>query len=110
MQKIAAMLSLAGFALLACPLPGQCAELMPSPSVAGYSTEYAGRIHVRHGWARWPRLMYIEGYSPTAYAYEADAAANFNGLYPYPRYYAGHYDPYWYRYRGIYHDGWFSHR
>ena len=106
MKRIAVALSVAGFALLASALPGQSAELMANPSGA-YSGEYAGRVV--HRWHRWPRLLYIEGYSPSAYAYEADAAANYNGLYPYPRYYAGHYDPYWYRDHGVYHDGWHSH-
>jgi hypothetical protein len=101
MLKIAATLSVAGVLLLACPLPGQSAELMPSPS-----TEYANRVHVGYGWGRWHRVMYIEGYSPSAYAYDAAAAANFNGYWPYPRYYAGHYNPYWHRDYGPYHYGW----
>lgn len=100
MLKIAATLSVASFMLLACPLPGQSAELMPSPMVAKSS------IGVRTHWGRWHGLYYIEGYSPSAYAYEVYAASNVNGFYPYPRYYAGHYDPYWHRDYGPYRYGW----
>jgi hypothetical protein len=86
MLKIAATLSAAGLMLLACPLPSQSAELTPSPLVANTSTGY------HHGWHRWHRVAYIEGYSPSAYACDAYAASNYNG---YGRYYAGNYDPYW---------------
>ena len=97
MLKIAATLSVAGFMLLACPLPGQSAPLMPSPLAAKSSAENANKVEVRYGWHRWHGVLYIEGYSPSDYADDAYAAANVNGLYPYPRYYAGHYNPYWHR-------------
>jgi hypothetical protein len=106
MLKVAAMLSVAGLMLLASPLPGQTAPLMPNPLVAKSSTENANQVEVRYHWGRWHGVVYIEGYSPSAYAYDADAAANYNGLWPYPRYYAGHYNPYWHRDYGPYHYGW----
>ena len=106
MLKIAATLSVAGFMLVASPLPGQSAPLMPSPLVATSSTENANKVEVRYRWSRWHGVLYIEGYSPSAYAYDADAAANYNGLWPYPRYYAGHYNPYWHRDYAPYHYGW----
>jgi hypothetical protein len=106
MPRIAASLSAAGFMLLACPLPGQSAPLMPSPLLAKSSTENANKVEVRYGWGRWHGVRYIEGYSPSAYAYEAEAASNVYGYYPYPRYYAGHYDPYWHRNYGPYHYRW----
>lgn len=106
MLKIAATLSVAGFMLLACPLPGQSAPMVPSPLVANASTENANVVEVRYGWRRWHGVQYIEGYSPSEYAYDLDAASNVYGLYPYPRYYAGHYNPYWHRDYGHYHYGW----
>lgn len=106
MLKIAATLSVASFMLLACPLPGQSAPLMPSPLVAKSSTENANKVEVRYRWGRRHGVLYIEGYSPSEYAYDLDAASNANGLYPYPRYYAGHYNPYWHRDYTPYHYGW----
>jgi hypothetical protein len=106
MLKIAATLSVASFMLLACPLPGQSAPLMPSPLVAKSSTENANKVEVRYRWGRWHGVLNIEGYSPSEYAYDLDAASNANGLYPYPRYYAGHYNPYWHRDYTPYHYGW----
>ena len=106
MLKFAATLSVASVMLLAGSLPGQSAPLMPSPLVAKSATENADKVEVGYRWHRWHGVLYIEGYSPAEYAYDLDAASNANGLYPYPRYYAGHYNPYWHRDYGRYHYGW----
>jgi hypothetical protein len=121
--RIAAILSVAGTALLASALPGQSAPLMPSSPVAKSATGNANTLQVRYGgwhggWGHGGRGGWHGGWGVGVLAGAAIAAPYYGGGYhpyyygepysdygyeEYPAYYANDHHPYWHHHHWSHH-------
>jgi hypothetical protein len=93
--KVATMLTVAGTLLLASPIPGQSAPLMPNPLIAKSLAENANKVEVRYGWGGGWRGGWGGWRGGWGWGAGALAGAAIAGAVAAPYYYGGGYYPYY---------------